>query len=98
VRRFGDDLGDLRASAYAADGTQRTTTGPPTQLQGTYNYGTSGPGLRAAMEASRSSGEQRGAPLPPHPYRSAQRAGLLASGSEVPVIGRLALFDWMESE
>ena len=30
VRRFGDDLSDLRASAYAFDGTRRTTTGPPT--------------------------------------------------------------------
>jgi hypothetical protein len=27
VRRFGDDLSDLRASAYAFDGTRRTTTG-----------------------------------------------------------------------
>jgi hypothetical protein len=30
VRRFGDDLSDLRASAYAFDGTRCTTTGPPT--------------------------------------------------------------------
>ena len=42
VRRFGDDLSDLRASAYAFDGTRRTTTGPPTRLQGTYNYGARG--------------------------------------------------------
>jgi hypothetical protein len=49
VRRFGDDLSDLRASAYAPDGTRRTTTGRPGSRQDTHNYGVRGRGAGAAQ-------------------------------------------------
>jgi hypothetical protein len=48
VRRFGDDLSDLRASAYAPDGTRRTTRRPASR-QNAYNYGARGPGAGVAQ-------------------------------------------------
>jgi hypothetical protein len=35
MRGFGDNLSDARASAYAPDGTRRTTTARPTSRQNT---------------------------------------------------------------
>jgi hypothetical protein len=39
MRGFGDNLGDVRASAYAPDGTLRTTTARPTARQNTNSSG-----------------------------------------------------------
>jgi hypothetical protein len=39
MRGFGDNLGDVRASAYAPDGTRRTTTARPTARQNTNSSG-----------------------------------------------------------
>jgi hypothetical protein len=39
MRGFGDNLGDVRASAYAPDGTRRTTTTRPTARQSTSSSG-----------------------------------------------------------
>jgi hypothetical protein len=38
VRRFGDTLRDIPASAYAADGTRRTIVIRPTSTQDVYYY------------------------------------------------------------
>jgi hypothetical protein len=39
MRGFGDNLSDVRASAYAPDGTRRTTTARPTSRQNTNSSG-----------------------------------------------------------
>jgi hypothetical protein len=39
MRGFGDNLGDVRASAYAPDGTRRATTARPTTRQNTNSSG-----------------------------------------------------------
>lgn len=38
VRRFGDDLQDIPASSYAADGTRRSIVIRPTSIQDVYYY------------------------------------------------------------